>query len=175
MRFNMSFEILCEMFDHSVCETREPSLTILGLIWFPCNIIEQFEYIKTILKYYYSTRPHLHSRQLHSSSRHEVWWCPDHLHHHLHHPLCHWSHLQHHLSLPAGQGESTKKNQKQNEFIVDSSCHCRSCGKIWIFGRKIFNALFISRSYCFKFPLKWLGPTLFLGQLMTSLVESWFL
>ena len=28
LRFSMRFELLSEMFDHSVCETRDPSLTI---------------------------------------------------------------------------------------------------------------------------------------------------
>ena len=30
-RFSMRFEFLSEMFDHSVCETRDPSLTIFNL------------------------------------------------------------------------------------------------------------------------------------------------
>ena len=28
LRFSLRFEFLSEMFDHSVCETRDPSLTI---------------------------------------------------------------------------------------------------------------------------------------------------
>ena len=31
LRFSMRFEFLSEMFDHSVCETRDPSLTICWL------------------------------------------------------------------------------------------------------------------------------------------------
>ena len=31
LRFSMRFEFLSEMFDHSVCESRDPSLTIFNL------------------------------------------------------------------------------------------------------------------------------------------------
>ena len=32
LRFTMSFEFLSEMFDHSVCEIRDPSLTIASQV-----------------------------------------------------------------------------------------------------------------------------------------------
>ena len=38
LRLSMRFEFLSEMFDHSVCETRDPSLTTVCLVLSGCAV-----------------------------------------------------------------------------------------------------------------------------------------
>ena len=54
LRFSMRFEFLSEMFDHSVCETREPSLTIENIIYKSFIFIMPYMYYHMSLSNYCS-------------------------------------------------------------------------------------------------------------------------
>ena len=49
LRFSMRFEFLSEMFDHSVCETRDPSLTITPRG--PKNLLEPKDLYRNIVNF----------------------------------------------------------------------------------------------------------------------------